>query len=268
MSISKQKKILNILLPVLVALLGVAYIVAVAHLYFTGDSNPYSREVVGRYLTYLAIPSAVTLIAVIWGGVISYLSAGNDGKAPVFTAKTALCRLNATLALDKCSDSTKLGILSERKKRKILFISAVVLSVAYTAVALIFALGAEYTLENPNASVIGVLVYLLPLTAVIIGIIYVVCRLFQSSIASELKLVKTAIKDGARDSAAFQSECASPLSGISAIFEEHEEKIYLGLKITVFAVDAVFIVLGIVNGGMADVLGKAVRICTECIGLG
>ena len=28
------------------------------------------------------------------------------------------------------------------------------------------------------------------------------------------------------------------------------------------------ILLGILNGGMADVLGKAIRICTECIGLG
>ena len=30
----------------------------------------------------------------------------------------------------------------------------------------------------------------------------------------------------------------------------------------------VLIVLGIVNGGMTDVLDKAIRICTECIGLG
>ena len=35
------------------------------------------------------------------------------------------------------------------------------------------------------------------------------------------------------------------------------------------ASDAVLlIVLGIINGGMADVLNKAVKICTECIGLG
>jgi hypothetical protein len=33
-------------------------------------------------------------------------------------------------------------------------------------------------------------------------------------------------------------------------------------------VGIVFVVLGILNGGMADVLGKAIRICTECIGLG
>ena len=30
----------------------------------------------------------------------------------------------------------------------------------------------------------------------------------------------------------------------------------------------VFIVLGVMNGGLRDVLVKAVNICTECIGLG
>ena len=34
------------------------------------------------------------------------------------------------------------------------------------------------------------------------------------------------------------------------------------------AVGVSFVVLGIMNGGMEQVLGKAVRICTECIGLG
>jgi hypothetical protein len=41
-----------------------------------------------------------------------------------------------------------------------------------------------------------------------------------------------------------------------------------GVRVVVFAVGVAFIVLGIRNGGMADVLGKAIRICTECIGLG
>lgn len=30
----------------------------------------------------------------------------------------------------------------------------------------------------------------------------------------------------------------------------------------------IFIILGIANGGMRDVLFKAINICTECIGLG
>ena len=35
-----------------------------------------------------------------------------------------------------------------------------------------------------------------------------------------------------------------------------------------FCAGIVLVVLGILNGGMLDVLTKAVRICSECIGLG
>ena len=45
-------------------------------------------------------------------------------------------------------------------------------------------------------------------------------------------------------------------------------KLVFGIRIAVALVAIIFIVLGIINGGMADVLSKAVNICTECIGLG
>ena len=35
-----------------------------------------------------------------------------------------------------------------------------------------------------------------------------------------------------------------------------------------FCISILFIVLGIVNGGLLDVLAKAIKICSECIGLG
>ena len=41
-----------------------------------------------------------------------------------------------------------------------------------------------------------------------------------------------------------------------------------GVRVLVIALALVFIIMGIANGGMADVLSKAVKICTECIGLG
>ncbi|MBO7195979.1 MAG: thioredoxin [Clostridia bacterium] len=34
------------------------------------------------------------------------------------------------------------------------------------------------------------------------------------------------------------------------------------------AVAAALVILGIFNGGVSDVFAKAVKICTECIGLG
>ncbi len=39
-------------------------------------------------------------------------------------------------------------------------------------------------------------------------------------------------------------------------------------RIAIAAVAVIFLIVGIINGGMADVFAKAVRICTECIGLG
>lgn len=40
------------------------------------------------------------------------------------------------------------------------------------------------------------------------------------------------------------------------------------VRCAVLALAAVLIVLGIANGGMKDVLIKAIKICTECVGLG
>lgn len=40
------------------------------------------------------------------------------------------------------------------------------------------------------------------------------------------------------------------------------------LRLVLFAAAGLFIVLGVLNGGLNDVLVKAINICTECIGLG
>ena len=42
----------------------------------------------------------------------------------------------------------------------------------------------------------------------------------------------------------------------------------LYLRAAVFALALALIVLGILNGGLEDVLAKGAAICTECIGLG
>ena len=40
------------------------------------------------------------------------------------------------------------------------------------------------------------------------------------------------------------------------------------LRVVLYAAAVVLIVLGVMNGGLRDVLVKAINICTECIGLG
>ncbi len=40
------------------------------------------------------------------------------------------------------------------------------------------------------------------------------------------------------------------------------------LRTAILVIAIIFIVLGVMNGGLRDVLVKAINICTECIGLG
>ena len=50
---------------------------------------------------------------------------------------------------------------------------------------------------------------------------------------------------------------------------EHTEKFPVNaVRVVIFAAAVVLIVVGVFNGGMRDVLIKAINICTECIGLG
>jgi hypothetical protein len=53
----------------------------------------------------------------------------------------------------------------------------------------------------------------------------------------------------------------------SAAGPEKEERRVL-LRRILMAAAIVFIVMGVFNGSMKDVLVKAIRICTECVGLG
>ena len=62
-------------------------------------------------------------------------------------------------------------------------------------------------------------------------------------------------------------------SGMVAYAEKAEEGYLLDTATTMplilcIAAAVLMIILGIFNGGMNDVLQKAIRICTECIGLG
>ena len=55
---------------------------------------------------------------------------------------------------------------------------------------------------------------------------------------------------------------------VKIFFSENETASLWVVRGCIFIIAVTFIVVGVLNGGMADVLGKAIRICTECIGLG
>ena len=53
------------------------------------------------------------------------------------------------------------------------------------------------------------------------------------------------------------------------IIDEKKELFTINIiRLAILAVSVAFIIVGVFNGGMRDVLIKAINICTECIGLG
>ena len=113
--------------------------------------------------------------------------------------------------------------------------------------------------NNINGEVINAVLFVLPW---VIGAF--VCALgvfaFENyALDKRLDLVKKAVAANAKNLQKPQEQ--------SAALSENK-KLLTGLRIGLLAVGVALFVIGIFNGGLNDVLIKAINICTECIGLG
>jgi hypothetical protein len=118
-----------------------------------------------------------------------------------------------------------------------------------------------------NAEILhGMLLYLLFLApCTVYEVAYVILR--DRSLAREGAVLSEAIKEhGASKPEEQRGEC--PLCRAADYIVENKTPIVLGVRIALVGCAVVFIILGVANGGMSDVLNKAIKICTECIGLG
>ena len=94
----------------------------------------------------------------------------------------------------------------------------------------------------------------LPLSVIAVGVHIPIAYYAESSAQRELDIMKNYIKENGAPKVVNNEKNSADYSII--------------VKCAVVAIAVVFIALGIVNGGMGDVFAKAVKICTECIGLG
>jgi DMSO reductase anchor subunit len=104
--------------------------------------------------------------------------------------------------------------------------------------------------------------FVIPCAAVALGVLVGSTLLRQASVLRETALVKAAMAERRGKTALVQRDTADKKKLMA------DPRVLWGVRAVILAVGILFVVLGILNGGMADVLGKAVRICTECIGLG
>lgn len=231
---------------VLIILVGLALILSCLDICSSGD-RPFSRAVIAQHFGQIAALVWLCLTAVL-GGIVLSLVFPTEKQRPKAMRDEAetLRRLRA-----------KVGAVPEadrevRLRRIYRFITAAVVIAAAFYPVFYFLNSGNFTIANLNQDVIRAVVIVLIATAFAFVTLFICGLLERKSILREIDILK---KQPAQTAAGSTSKKA-------------DSKSLLITRIAVFVAAVFLIVLGIFNEGIADVLGKAIRICTECIGLG
>ncbi len=255
MANSKYGKIIATITTVCVILLGVAFIVCAAHIYFNNGSQPYSREIVNKYLGVLLVPSIITLVLAMGGVIYNSITGESVEKNTARTQIELLESFASRYDIASFDEKTQSVIKAEKKRRDTFTAIAFSFSALIFVLILVYLFTAKFTVEELNADVISALRVVLPLAAIALGIHVPRLYVNESSAKTQLDAMKASIKEN-----------GAPKAGTAA--KKTSKNPVLIARYVILGVSVLLVVLGIFNGGVADVLSKAVKICTECIGLG
>lgn len=234
----KWKRISGRITSALIILMAILLIVSCVSIYQSG-SRPFNREVIAEYAANISVFGILCLIFVIAGLLL-----------PGCSQKTKAVRdLRAQLSrYSSLPEAAK-----EQQLRKNYRLASLIGTAALAIYPVIYLSDpAHFRVSDVNGDVLrAALVVLIP-TALAMALNLILQGRAAASIAREIDLYREMdIKPGQ----APEKRNTDP------------KKIRI-VRAALLITGVVMVVIGAINGGAADVLGKAIRICTECIGLG
>lgn len=239
--------IYNILLSISIVIAGVFLILGCLSIYYSG--NGYSCELVTQTFSKICIPVYICLGFVVGSFIINAIIPSKHKAKPVKHYNQIL--LNLANTRDAASDVEYAKI--EKIKKNIALINYCLILI-FSCIFLYYALNSNnYHQTDINSSIIELMWVLLPCLAVPFA--FSVFRYYYgiSLTKKQIEILKALPK---KDMETNTTEIKS------------SDKKVLIVKIVIATVAVGIIIFGAVTGGFADVLTKAVNICTECIGLG
>lgn len=264
----------GICLGVWTVLTAVLFIVQIWALFRATDVDPYSVETVSKRFSQIAVPFWIWIALIVGGGVVSLAlpEAEEKPKAFVPVGKT-LTRLKGRLS------ENAVGMVELNRKntlRKAVWIACAAVCVVAAAVALVYLLNKDYvgkfTTEFYKSHVeaeklVKIFPWAFAALCVCAGAL-----IYQSySLKKELTLVKQMVADSAKRGEKPQAK-EEKKSGLKTLEKRlsclRSERAKNITRIVLAVGSVALIIIGIANGGMRDVLTKAINICTQCIGLG
>ena len=275
---SKKIKLLHILyggiLGLFAVTLGVILIISCLRIYQSGE-RPFSRESVGAALSPLRIP-ALFFLALAVGSIFLPKDAASLKKPKGQPDDAdALARMMAKIDSYPISIARKVRL--EQRLREILCLVNLAVYLIAVTVALVYTLnpdnfpGADANREIMKGALVSVISLAVPL-ALSVAVSY----LNKESRIRESTLLKNALAQKYKsltdldeeEVPAKESHLAALQRKLAPVTAFGKRYLVPYLKYAVLLLAVLFIALGIANGGANDVVQKAIKICTECIGLG
>ena len=257
-AIQKIRLIYGLILSCLILVAGACLITACLAIYQSGE-KPFSQESVALAFEGIALPVYLCLGGIAGGILLSLvLPLPAPTKKAIRDQRITLQQLLGRLDEGSLDAEAQKSLDNERALRKTLRTICIAVSVIFAVAAAIYACNpGNYTLENLNNDILAAALITLGSFALAFAICFACGLLASASVTRELNTVKELLKEAPKSSAPIKS---APV--------ERNAKLLWSIRGAILLVGIVFVIIGILNGGAEDVLGKAIRICTECIGLG
>ena len=262
----------GIVLSIFTGVLAILFIIGVTGIY-DGGAGKFSREIVAQHLKPLMIVMIVWILAIIGGYVLSVIfPVAQKQKKGTPSPLSAVKRLK-----NKIPQGQSEEFLAEAKRyRRMQIIKIVIWSVcaAFALVGAIMIIVYLATPANmslagdiaPNTVIVRMVRFVLPWVAASM-LLFIGATLYERFTAKkELEQIKKLIVLGKGAPAAEQSALIAKRDAVLKVAGSWQVK--LALRCALFAIAVVFIVIGALDGGFVDTMEKAIKICTECIGLG
>lgn len=246
------KTVLHIAIAASAVVAGICLAAACWGIYQAG--NGFSRAAVRAAFSPISLPVYLCLGLTLAGWLVQFFLPDSKKPAGGREIAYALHRMQKTKDLEICGPTLKQDILAQRKQRLVHRCITLGLTAIGFGIFLYFALQPDaFHPTEINRSVVNALIILLP--CMLIPFCYGIFAIYfcQRSIEAEITLLKMA-------PAKQKSQVSpSPVKKCNSI---------LVIRMALLGAAAALLIYGFATGGIADVLTKAINICTECVGLG
>lgn len=264
-TLKRIHQIYNAILSIVIVIAGICLITACLGIYHSGD-QPYSREAVAAAFGPISFPVYLCLGMIAIGFIFEFLSPSAKCKTTPSRAYLHIInQIRIKKDLSACEETLRLKMEKEQKSRKLHYLIYIVILIISSCFFLTYALnGSHFHQSEINTSMIQAMYRLIPCVAISFG--YGIFTLYynKASFEREIELLKQV-----------PSVDAATASDNKHIFEakiseqqKASDKQFKLIRNICLCLGLFCLIYGFITGGTADVLTKAINICTECIGLG